>query len=191
MPKKVKLTKKEEEQKIEEKSVLTQEEIKSLEQLIKREKQDINETEFKQILKDQKVESSPSLKKINAPQRNPITLERDIITGSMSINNLNKDDEENGFKYIQKNTEKEQPQYIKYGKMIVENIISQRDIIKPQAGNIITPRIEVRFQSSMQDANSMQENFEKYSLIEKFDKNKRTIKNPFERKEVKYTPGKY
>ena len=84
--------------------------------MIKGEDKKIDSSEIEEVFnpKEQniKIISSPSLKKINAPQRNPIILERDIITGNMSINNIKyKMMKKMEFKYIPNTTEKEEPKY--------------------------------------------------------------------------------
>jgi hypothetical protein len=194
MPRKAKLIKKDEGKIIEEKTPLSQEEINSLEQKLEEDDEKVDLSELKEFLNEQKIESissSPSLKKINFPQRGPVILERDIITGNMAINTANKEEEENGFKYMPNNKGTNEPKYIQYdGTVSVESIIPKREF---ESFSMKTPfeKKEVRFESSMQSRTPEQTSFEKYSPASKLDKDKNLKRNPFEKTEIKYTPEKY
>jgi len=166
----------------------TQEEMNSLEQMIDVD-EEIDFSQLKEFLTEPNIESSPSLRKINAPQRNPIMLEKDIITGSMTINNTNKE-EENGFKYLPAENKPNEPKYIHYENVIINNIIQKKEFENLSAKNAFEKR-EVRFENSPQTKISAQENFEKYNPVGRLNKDLKVRKNPFEGKEIKYTPEKY
>lgn len=181
----------------ESKPELTQEEIDSLEQMIE-DNPRINSLELREFLRGEKMEielSPPSLEKVNAPQKNQIMLERDIITGSMSITTPGKKEENgenNGFKYIPEVQDINQPKYFQYGERIGE-MTRIRETDRPK---ITSPfeRKEMIIDGSMKTTPDI-ENFEKYttsfSTIRKSEKDKFLKRDPFEKKEVKYTPEKY
>ncbi|MCX6750345.1 MAG: hypothetical protein NTZ83_02725 [Candidatus Pacearchaeota archaeon] len=195
MPRKAKLTSKEKREKIQEKTLLSQEESNSLEQMIEKKGEDkMDISQFKEFLNEEKIEislSSPSLKKINAPQRNPVMLERDIVAGAVSINNTNKEEEENGsFKYSPITQNTEEKKYFKYEGAILGAIIQKREIETLSPKNTFERR-EVKFEGSMQSRTPSLSTFEKYSPVAKLDKEKIEREKPFEKKEIKYTPEKY
>lgn len=180
------------------KPILSQEEVNSLEQMIEGGDEKINSKELREFLREQNIEisqsqTSPSLKKINSPQRNPVRLERDIFAEAAAINtvvNDAKDNEENGFKYIPGQKNSNGPKYIQYGEIMSESIISKREFEKISMKAPFETR-QVKFESSMQSRTPEQVNPEKYSAVERFNKEIKTPKDPFEKKEIKYTPEKY
>lgn len=194
MPRKAKLIKKDEGKIIQEKPKLSQEEVNSLEQVIEEDESKISTSELREFLREQNIEitpSSPSLKKVNPPQRNQIMLERDIITGAMSIENTNRENEnQDEFKYIPENKRTNEPKYIKYMGTIAESIIPRREFEELSIKTLFEKK-EAKFESSMQSRTPEQTTFEKYSPVGRLDKEKKIAKNPFDRKEIKYTPEKY
>jgi hypothetical protein len=199
MPRKSKLKTKQEKKEVKKikelKPILSEEQITSLEGMIKKDNEKTNFSDQGGFLnlKKQEIEiplSSTSLKKINPPQRIPIRLERDIITGAMSIENLNKNkEEENGFKYISENKKTDEPKYVKYEG--TTSIVTPRKEFGNPLMKSPFERKEVKFEDSMQAKTPGQESLEKYSQVGKLEKDKRTTKNIFERKEIKYSPEKY
>ncbi|MGY4884397.1 MAG: hypothetical protein ACP5NZ_02345 [Nanobdellota archaeon] len=200
MPRKAKL-KTEEENKAKEikelKTKLSQEEINSLEQMIEDNDNVVNSAELREFLSGQDIErtSSPSLKKINAPQKSPIMLERDIITGAMSAPNLNnngENGENNGFKYLPEVQNQNSPKYVQYGERVGE-MNKIRDFERPKIESPFERR-EMIMNGSMKTTPDI-ESFEKYttsfSTARKSEKDKMLKRDPFERKEIKYTPEKY
>jgi hypothetical protein len=193
MPRKAKLTLKEEREKIKEKTLLSQEEANSLEQMIEKkggEKIDISQ--FKEFLNEQDIEippSSPSLKKINAPQKNTIRLEGNFAETLASNNNL-KEEENGSFKYNSIERKPEGPKYIHYEGKIVEDMVQRTEIQNIGKGNPFERR-ETGFESSPQAKMVIQESFAKYTPVKKIDREKLGKEKPFERKEIKYTPEKY
>jgi hypothetical protein len=194
MPRKSKLIKKDEVNIIQGKSILSQEEVNSLEQMFEKDEDNekVNLSQLKEFLNEKRGEDSPSpsLKKINPPQKSTIMLERDIITGNTTINTANKDEEENGFKYIPGENKSNEPKYIKYEGAMIESIIPKREFETMTMKNPLDKR-EVRFEGSMQSRTPEQTSFEKYSPVGRIDKEKKITKNPFDVKEIKYTPEKY
>jgi hypothetical protein len=188
MTKKGKIISKEENQKVRDKSSLSQAETNSLEQMIEKDKEKIDFSELKELLNEQKMQkSSPSLEKINAPQRNPIRLEKDL-TETTSANNSNK--EEDTFNYNAGGGKSDEAKYIKYEGMIIENITPHTEIQNIGRGNSLERR-EIGFENSPQAKISAQENFEKYSPVKNIDTDKLGKEKPFERKEIKYKPERY
>jgi hypothetical protein len=118
-------------------------------------------------------------------------LERDIITGTMSINNTNKEEEDNGsFKYspLTKNTEEKK--YFKYEASILGTRMQKREIEAMPAKSPFERR-EVKFEGSMESRAPPQATFEKYSPVGRMNREKMEKEKPFEKKEIKYTPEKY
>jgi len=180
---------KEESQRVKEKSSISQEEANSLERMIEKNIKKIDSPELKEILNEQKMQkssSSPSLEKVNAPQRIPTRLEGNLAENTAPIESSNGEDP---FKYNIGERKLEEPKYIKYESKIIENIIPHGEIQNLGKGNIFERR-EIGFESSPQTRNSGQENFEKYSPVKKVDKEKLGKGDPFERREIKYTPEK-
>jgi len=187
MPKRQKT--KEESQKVKEKSSISQEETNSLERMIEKDIKKIDLPELRGILNEQKIQkSSPSLEKVNAPQRVPTRLEGNFI-GDLPQNNNQERNEEDPFKYNIVEKKSGESKYVKYEGKIIENIIPHGEIQNLGKGNPFERR-EIGFESSPQARNSGQENFEKYSPVKKIDKEKLGKESPFERREIKYTPEK-
>jgi len=185
---------KEESQRVKEKSSISQEEANSLERMIEKNIKKIDSPELKIILNEQRIQneqkmqkSSPSLEKVNAPQRIPTRLEGNLAENTAPIENSNGED---SFKYNIGERKLEKPKYTKYEGKIIENIIPHGEIQNLGKGNVFERR-EIGFESSPQTRNSGQENFEKYSPVKKVDKDKLGKESPFERREIKYTPEKY
>ena len=203
MPKKAKpkladKIKKEKNQMKELKLMLSQEEINSLEQLIKEDSGKVDFSEIKEFLRENNLNkiSSPSLQKINAPQKSPVILERDIITGNISINNLEDTKNENSgdFKYLPNGVGQEDKKYSPaYGERIA-NLVQKKEIEKINTRDAFS-KTEIKFNPSMEVKNPSQDSFEKYSPasfnVEKFDTFKKPKKDIFEKKEIKYTPSGY
>lgn len=189
MPRKKKT--KEEKERIIEKPSLSQEEANSLEQKIEKDEEKIDFSELKEFLNEPKAQkSSPSLGKINAPQRNPVRLETNLTDTITSANASTGAEEENGLNYITKTGGAEEPKYVSYQGKFIENIIPRREI---QNIGIDQPfnKKEIAFESSQQSRIGAQESLEKYSPVRKSERDKIGKEKPFEKKEVKYTHEKY
>jgi len=187
MPKKRKT--KEEKERIIEKASLSQEETNSLEQRIEKDEEKVDISELKGFLDNPKTPKiSPSLKKINAPQKIPARLETNIVEETTQ-NNSSKE-EEDSFKYTPGEKRAGDSKYIKYEGMIIENIIPNREIQNIRRGSPLEKR-EIGFESSPQARISAQETFEKYIPAKRVDKDKLGKEKLFERKEIKYSPEKY
>jgi hypothetical protein len=193
MPRKAKSIKKNEGKIVQEKPPLTQEEINSLEQMLEEEEDNekINTSQFREFLneKDTGSSSSPSLKKINAPQRNVIRLEGNLADTPAPDNNL-KEEENGSFKYNPTERKPEGPKYLHYEGKVVENIVQRTEVPNIGKGNPFERR-EVGFEGSPQTKMVAQESFEKYTPAKKVDKEKLGKEKLFERKEIKYTSEKY
>lgn len=178
------------------KLMLSQEEINSLEQMIKEDSGKTDFQEIKELLKQQNIKFSPSLQKINAPQKSPVILERDVITGNMSIINPENKKEENNqeFKYTPNETEKQDKKYTPLYSEKIAEVVSRKEFQINSPRNVLEPR-EIKFGNSFKETMPENEGFEKYSspnfVIEKFDPLKKNKKNIFEKKEVKYTSSGY
>ncbi len=180
---------KEEKERIIEKPSLSQEEINSLEQMLEKDEEKIDFSELRGFLDEPRTQkSSPSLSKINAPQRIPTRLETNLAEDSTSNNNSK--GEEDPFKYNAREKKSEESKYVKYEGMIIENIIPHGEIQKIGKEKPFERR-EIRFENSPQARIAIQENFEKYFPVSKIDKDKIGKEKPFERREIKYTPEKY
>lgn len=189
MPKKSKIITKEESQKIKEKHILSQDEVNTLEQMLERDEGKMDTSEIREILRESKMEKvSPSLEKVNLPQRIPTRLEGNIVNTPASNNNPMED--EDSFKYISGEPKNGEAKYVQYEGKIIDNMISRREIdnlrIEDQFG-----RRTATFENPQQIENSEKNNLEKYSPVSKIDKEKNLKINPFERREIKYTPEKY
>jgi len=201
MPKKSKKTtsekqKKQQKQTKGSKLILSQEEKNSLEQKIKENPKKIDSEDLKEIIKQQNIKSSPSLEKINPPEKIPVILERDVITGNMSIKNIEDRDNKNSenSNYITQNQEIEQQKYTPlYGEKMAE-IVSKKELEMSSSKDFFRPN-EIKFQNSFKEEIPEIESFEKYSSrnfnIENFDPLKKPKKDIFEKKEVKYTSSGY
>jgi hypothetical protein len=190
MPRKRKLISKEEKRKIIEKPSLSQEEINTLEQMLEKDEEKADLPELKDFLNEIKTEKfSPSLSKINAPQRIPTRLEGNFADNQTPNNNFGGDDED-PFKYNAGERKPEGAKYIKYEGAIMGNIIPRGQIENIGKGDIFE-RKGIRLESPSQSESSEKNNFEKYSPANKIDKEKIIKEKPFERREIKYTPEKY
>lgn len=180
------------------KLMLSQEEINSLEQLIKEDSGKLDFSDIKDFLRENNFNTkpSPSLQKINAPQKNPVILERDIITGNMSITNLEDTKNENNgdFKYLPNGIEREDKKYSPaYGERIA-NLVQRKEIEKIPSRDVFSKK-EIKFNPSMEVKSPSQESFEKYSPssfnVERLERDKKEKRDIFEKKEIKYTPSRY
>lgn len=180
------------------KLMLSQEEINSLEQLIKEDSGKLDFSDIKDFLRENNFNTkpSPSLQKINAPQKNPVILERDIITGNMSITNLEDTKNENNgdFKYLPNGIEQEDKKYSPaYGERIA-NLVQRKEIEKIPSRDVFSKK-EIKFNPSMEVKSPSQESFEKYSPssfnVERLERDKKEKRDIFEKKEIKYTPSRY
>jgi hypothetical protein len=189
MPRKAKLTSREESQKVKEKKALSQEEVNTLEQMLDKEddKTDLSEIE-ESLPKQRRERNSPSLNKINAPQRVPTRLEGDVSNTQLANNNPS-GNEEDSLKYISGANQTEEKKYFHYNEKLIESAITHREL--ETMGKTITPRREIGFENSPQTKMGVTESFAKYTLPKKVDREKIGKENPFEKKEVKYTPSGY
>lgn len=176
-----------------------QEEINSLEQMIENNEGNINSSQIREFLSINEpeieiTESSPSLEKINPPQRNPVILERDIIAGNMPIQSQNNNkEEENGFKYLPNNENPNEPKYITQYEGRIGEVTTLKEFEELSKKNPFEKR-EMGFENvARTTVNGVEsiEKFEKYSPVRKSEKDNMIKKDPFERKEVKYAPEKY
>ncbi len=186
----------------ESKKILSQEEVNTLEKMVERNEGKMDLTQIKEILKDtgnepsvsspaQKV--SPSLQKINPPQRNPVRLEQTFPPDTMQIpgTESNQNKEDGGFKYLPGRTgEGNEPKYIQYEDKTNSNLTSIKEMEKISRLSPFQTR-ELKFESSIGSRTPMSSNVENYTLPRKIDKEETLKEKPFERREVKYTPGKY
>ena len=190
MQKKEKIISKEESQKVKDKSSLSQEETNSLEQMIKKDEEKMDLSEIKEILRESKTEkSSPSLNKVNLPQRIPTRLEANIVD-TPTPNNTPRREEDDSFKYIQGETRAGEAKYVRYEGKIIDNMISRREIENIKIERPFETKT-VGFENSPPIDMSEKNNFEKYSPVKKIDKDKLGREKTVERKEIKYTPEKY
>ena len=79
--------------------------------------------------------------------------------------------------------------YFHYNEKLIESAVTHREL--ETMGRNIVPRREVGFENSPQAKISVTETFEKYTMPKKVDRDKIGKENPFEKKEVKYTPSGY
>ncbi len=177
------------------KLTLSQEEINSLEKMIKEDKGKTSFSEVQELLRNPNINSSPSLKKINTPEKSQVILERDIITGNMSITNLGETKKSNSgeLNYIPSTIEEEKKYTPHYGERIA-TLTQKREIEKTSPENLFGFK-EIRVGDSFKEKMQEPESFEKYSspriTMERFDVLKKPKKDPFDKKEVKYTPSGY
>jgi hypothetical protein len=182
---------KEEAEKVKEKPSISQEEKNSLDQMLEGDEKEIDVSEIRELLNpEQKERTSPSLKKINAPQRTPTRLEGNLIAEGPVTNNNSKD-EDDAFKYIPGKGKAGEVKYIKYEGAIVENIVQKREI--ETIPDRPFQRREVGFESSIQSRTPEPATFEKYSPIKRVEKEELGKERPgsFGKKDIKYTPEKY
>jgi hypothetical protein len=190
MQKKEKIISKEESQKVRNKSSLSQEETNSLEQMIEKDEEKMDLSEIKEILRESKTEkSSPSLQKVNAPQRVPTRLEANIVD-TPTPNDTPRREEDDSFKYIQGETRTGEAKYVRYEGKIIDNMISRREIENIKIESPFESKT-VGFENSPQTRISVQESFSKYTPVNKIDIEKLGKEKPFQKKEIKYNPEKY
>lgn len=182
-------------------SILNQEEINSLKKIVKQEDGNLNPISIQDILKNQKIKSSPSLEKINSLQEVSIRIDRNIITGNMSVdvkdNKMYGDKKESG--YSQKDSEQEDKKYTSiYGENIAKLVNKNDARISGPRGETEPRKIAFNQQSEVKSQG--QDNFKKYSTfipIERADtigkkkKNIFGIENSFEVTEIKYEGSGY
>lgn len=197
MPKKAKLTSKEKSIKLQEKPSLSQEEVNSLEQMLDKDEEKIDFSELKEFLNEPKTESSsPSLKKINPPQKNPVRLEGNFIETPISNNEL-KEEEENPIKYNLINKKNEQ----EYQVISQDNRLMQKESIRQNTNIIVKNQslidlnrknIVENFQRRTfnpivdEDLKNIKNTDKNYIVKSSFVERERKPHNPFERKEIKY-----
>lgn len=179
--------KKGKEQKIEEEKSKIEEEIKKVEKKIEEQSPEIENLEFEEFLQEPEFQrTSPSLRKINAPQRDFISLEKDLI-GTRDFDKKVGNDSD-PFKYGMTGANPEEPKYHNYEGEIGSNILRKTEIEnlgrtdvleKQEAGFMISP-----------EAKAEAKNFEKYNPAEKFDVDKLGKENILEKREVKYKPSR-
>jgi hypothetical protein len=200
MEKKKKVKKKDQKEKDE---IKEQEEIrkmsydkKILEERIKKLNQELNEAEPKNIIQVPPIVALPSiLKKIEAPQKTPVKLERSIMSSNPSIT---KEIEEDSIEYDLNMGEKKKEE--KYNIMSQEYSTMQKEARKQNPNFLVQsnfeefsrrnisedlPRrnINVFAEESLRNSEKKEEEyFVKPSFIEK----ERKPHNPFEKKEIKY-----
>jgi hypothetical protein len=169
--------------------ILNQEEANALERKIIRGEEKIDSPELKEILEEQRIiqKSSPSLGKVNAPQRNSIILENNL-DNSASVNLPN--NEEDPFKYNSGGKKSGESKYVRYEGGTGGDIIPHGDIMNVGKESIFQRR-NIGFENSPQAKIGAQENFEKYSPVKNVEKERLGKENPFQRKEIKYSPEKY
>jgi hypothetical protein len=189
MPRKAKLISKEESQKVKEKRALSQEEVNTLEQMLDKDDDETDLSEIEDSLpKQRKERTSPSLNKINAPQRVPTRLEGSF-ENTPATNNNPIGEEEDPLKYIPGANQQGEKKYFHYNEKLIESAITHREL--ETMGKTIIPRREIGFENSPQTKIGLNDNIEKYTLPKKVEREKLGKENPFEKKEVKYTPSGY
>jgi len=159
-----------------------------LEEALDEEDTIINSQELDTFLANVDIpESSPSLEKINAPQRGFVRLESGVDEGSFSGNSTKEADDP--FNYNSSGIKSEDPKYTSRNDSIIGEMISNSEIENMGKGDLFE-RKEIGFQSSLQANNSPMENFKQYSPMSKTEKANMNNKDPFERKEIKYSSDK-
>lgn len=169
-----------------------------LEKRIESTERGISENEFGEFFEQPELPKvSPSLTKINAPQRIPTSLEGNL--GEFSISDSKDEEENNSFKYnlmkgenkkeeaystlsqeysvIQKETLKHNPHVLIKEQTFID--LNQRNIVENFPRNNIHPFSEEILRNS-------EKKEENYLFKSSFDKKERKPHNPFERKEIKY-----
>jgi hypothetical protein len=189
MPRKAKVITKEESQKVKEKKSMSQDEVNTLEHMLDNEDKEADLSEVRESQREPRKErTSPSLNKINTPQRIPTRLEgnfTDVPAPTTGIGG----EEENPLKYIPGTNQQGEKKYFHYNEKLIESAVTHREL--ETMGRNIVPRREVGFENSPQAKISVTETFEKYTMPKKVDRDKIGKENPFEKKEVKYTPSGY
>lgn len=190
MPRKTKVITKEESQKVKEKKSMSQDEVNTLEHMLDNDDKEADLSEVRESQKDQrepkKERTSPSLNKINAPQRTPTRLEENF-ENTPSTNNNPIGEEENPLKYIPGTNQQGEKKYFHYNEKLIESAVTHREL--ETMGRTIIPRREIGFENSPQTRMGLSENIEKYTLPKKIEREKLGKENPLEKKEIKYTPS--
>jgi len=196
MPKKEKTnkkskSKKEEKEKSEKKKEKVQEiiqEEKSLEEKVEDSEEEINDEEFQDFFQEPEFQDfSPSLGRINAPQRGFVRLEQNLSESS-SVNE-NNSDKGDPFKYNAIAGNKEQPKYMSYENQLTSNLMQVPEIEKFER-KASWERTEILFQNSPDAKSSSENTFEKYNPVKKFDQKEFQKEDILSRKEIKYSPTK-
>lgn len=173
---------------------LSQEEVNSLEKMIKEDSGKTNSPKVQELLKNTNINFSPSLKKINAPEKSQIVLERNIITGNIDILNLGETKKEVQEKLITFQAQLKKKKYTPRYNERIANFTQRREIEKAPPENFFRFR-EIKAGDLYKEKIQEPEKFEKYSspktTMERFDILKKPKKDPFNRKEIKYTPSEY
>ncbi len=139
------------------------------------------------VAKEEFQDFSPSLGRINAPQRGFVRLEQNLSESS-SVNENNSD---NGdpFKYNAIAGNKEQPKYMSYENQLTSNLMQVPEIEKFER-KASWERTEIMFQNSPDAKSSSENTFEKYNPVKKFDQKEFQKEDILSRKEIKYSPTK-
>ena len=146
-------------------------------------------SEIKEILRESGTEKlSPSLEKVNAPQRTPTRLEGNV--GNAPPANNNTTEEDDAFKYTSGEVKTGETKYVRYEGKIIDNMISRREIESLKMEKPFERRT-VAFEAPQRMENSEKNNLEKYSPIKKVDKDQLGKEKPFNKGEIKYNPEKY
>ena len=142
---------------------------------------------FRRPQKPEFQDFSPSLGRINAPQRGFVRLEQNLSESS-SVNENNSD---NGdpFKYNAIAGNKEQPKYMSYENQLTSNLMQVPEIEKFER-KASWERTEIMFQNSPDAKSSSENTFEKYNPVKKFDQKEFQKEDILSRKEIKYSPTK-
>ncbi len=178
------------------KDTLSQDEINSLEQMIKENEVKNISSDIKELLKGQMMEiTTPSLKKINPPQKSQISLEKDIITGSITIEN----EDEGEIRYNLVNKKEEQnykqisPEYSEIQRESIEKnpniLIKSPSFISQDKINFSDSFPKKNFNLIVEDELKNSKDTDKdYAFKPSFnEKEEKFSRNPFEMKEKKYT----
>lgn len=162
-----------------------------LEKRIESTERGISENEFGEFFEQPELPKvSPSLTKINAPQRIPTSLEGNL--GGFSISDSKDDKEENNsFKYNIGNPEdKDETKYFSYGNKPFSSIMQVSEMQKFDKKNP-WEKSEIEFQNPSWEKERDKNNFEKYNQVKMSTPDELKKESLFEKKEIKYTPGKY
>src|SRR4030042_2536165 len=173
--------KKKKEEKVKEERL--EEEIIKAEKKIEEKPQEIENFEFQEFLAPEFQRTSPSLNKINAPQKEFIRLERDLAN---SPGFEKKESEDDSFKYTA-GANPEEPKYHNYEREIASDIIRRTEI--EDLGRT-DERREAGFMTSSEAKLEEVKNFERYNPAKKVDTDKLGRESILERREVKYKPSR-
>ncbi len=171
---------------------------KPLEERIETSEEEINENEFEEFFEQSELpKTSPSLRRINAPQRIPARLEENLIQST----NFNKDEkeDENSFKYdlrdektgkegkysiisqeysaIQKETLKHNPHILMKEQSFID--LNQKNIVE----NFPRTNLNALAEETLKNPENRDD---KYTSKFTFREKERKPHNPFEKKEINY-----